>query len=79
MYIICYVHWRRSALNSAGAFPENFGEFAPIHILYYKISGRDQKVGVHVHLLHPLVRRLCTFRSEGDPNMLKTMYTVLKL
>ena len=25
-----YVHWRRSALNSAGEFPENFGEFSPI-------------------------------------------------
>ena len=25
-----YMHWRRSALNSAGAFPENFGEFSPI-------------------------------------------------
>ena len=25
-----YLHWRRSALNSAGAFPENFGEFSPI-------------------------------------------------
>ena len=22
-------HWRRSALNSAGAFPENFGEISP--------------------------------------------------
>ena len=24
-----HLHWRRSALNSAGAFPENFGEFSP--------------------------------------------------
>ena len=40
-----YYHWRRSALNSAGAFPENFGEFSPIHILYYKISGRGSKSG----------------------------------
>ena len=39
------IHWRRSAVNSAGAFPENFGEFSPIHILYYKISGRGSKSG----------------------------------
>ena len=39
------MHWRRSALNSAGAFPENFGEFSPIHILYYKISGQGSKSG----------------------------------
>ena len=36
-------HWRRSALNSAGAFPENFGKFSPIHILYYKIPDGGQK------------------------------------
>ena len=42
-------HWRRSALNSAGAFPENFGEFSPqkptyAHFILY-ILGRGLKSG----------------------------------
>ena len=54
-------HWRRSALNSAGAFPENFGEFSPIHILYYKIPGEGRKAGVHVPPRNPLEGRPCIY------------------
>ena len=35
--------WKCS--NSAGAFPENFGVFSPIHIFYYKVSGQGSKSG----------------------------------
>jgi hypothetical protein len=35
-----YTHWRRSALNSAGALVQGGdGEFWGIFILYYKFSG----------------------------------------
>ena len=47
-------HWRRSALNSAGAFPVNFGEFSPIQILYFKIPRGGQKSrGAHAPLEPP--------------------------
>ena len=36
----CYTHWRRSALNSAGALVQGGdGEFRGIFIPYYKFSG----------------------------------------
>ena len=66
-----YLQWRRSALNSTGAFPKNFGEFSHIQIYTIKFRGGDQKVGVHVHLLHLLVRRLWLF-SIG--NVLQSTY-----
>ena len=44
-----YVHWRRSALNSAGALRGISGNFhpknLPMHILYYKSPGRAEKQG----------------------------------
>ena len=44
-----YLHWRRSALNSAGALRGISGNFhpkdLPMHILYYKSPGRAEKQG----------------------------------
>ena len=44
-----YAHWRRSALNSAGALRGISGNFhpknLPTHILHYKSPGRAEKQG----------------------------------
>ena len=45
MYIVLvyiYHHWRRSALNSAGALQDWGGEFRGIYTLFYTIKSRGE-------------------------------------
>ena len=65
---VVHWHWRQSALNSAGALQGRSGEFRGISTPFYTIKpiGEGIKVGVHMHLLHPLVRRLCQYYTTFD-------------
>ena len=65
--VYTYKHWRRSALNSAGALQGGGGEFRGFALKTYskhtkyapKFRGGGEKAQVHVHLWHLLVRRHC--------------------
>ena len=64
---IMHFHWRRSALNSAGALQGRGEEFRGFALKTYskhtkyapKFRGGGEKAQVHVHLWHLLVRRHC--------------------
>ena len=62
-----YEHWRQSGINSAGARRGFSGILLQNTYKYTnlkQIPGDGRKVVVQVHHLHPLVWRLCQYRTS---------------
>ena len=77
-----YTHWRRSAVNSAGALRGISGNFhpknLPMHILYYKSPGRAEKAGVHVPPWNPLERRPWVYKYFPPYTKSELLYYLAK-